>query len=54
VPAAWLTERVAGEAALARRIQDWTRAGRLTLDDGRARLTEAGFLLSDSLFVDLL
>lgn len=54
VPAAWLAERVAGEPALARRIEAWQAAGHLRVDADRARLTEAGFLLSDALFVDLL
>lgn len=54
VPTAALRERAAGDAALARRLDDWRRAGRLVEDDGRTRLSEAGFLLSDALFVDLL
>jgi oxygen-independent coproporphyrinogen-3 oxidase len=54
VPAAWLAERVAGEPALARRIEEWQAAGHLCIDAERARLTEAGFLVSDALFVDLL
>ncbi|MBI2160520.1 MAG: radical SAM family heme chaperone HemW [Candidatus Rokubacteria bacterium] len=54
VPAAWLEERLAGDLPLARRVADW-RDGRLLLEaGGRVRLTEAGFLLSDALFVDLL
>jgi len=54
VPRAWLDERLAGDAALARRVGDW-RARELLVDAaGRVRLTEAGFLLSDALFVDLL
>jgi oxygen-independent coproporphyrinogen-3 oxidase len=54
VPAAWLAERAAGDAPLARRLEDWRASGHLTLDDGHARLTESGFLLSDALFVELL
>jgi oxygen-independent coproporphyrinogen-3 oxidase len=54
VPTAALRERAAGDAALARRLDDWRRTGRLLDDDGRTRLSEAGFLLSDALFVDLL
>jgi len=54
VPAAWLAERTAGEPALARRIEAWQSAGHLLVDDGRARLTESGFIVSDALFVDLL
>ena len=54
VPTAALRERAAGDAALARRLDDWRRAGRLVEDEARTRLSEAGFLLSDALFVDLL
>jgi oxygen-independent coproporphyrinogen-3 oxidase len=54
VPAAWLAERTAAEPALARRIDEWERAGHLVVDGARARLTESGFILSDALFVDLL
>jgi oxygen-independent coproporphyrinogen III oxidase len=54
VPMAWLDERMAGEAALGRRIEEWRRAGHLRFDGGHARLTESGFLVSDALFVDLL
>ena len=54
VPHAWLAERAAADAPLARRLEDWRRSGRLLDDDGRVRLSEAGFLLSDALFVDLL
>ena len=54
VPAAWLAERTASEPALARRIDEWERAGHLVTDGARVRLTESGFILSDALFVDLL
>ncbi len=54
VPAPWLAERAAGDAALGRRLEAWREAGHLTLADGRARLSESGFLLSDALFVELL
>ena len=54
VPAAWLAERAAGEPTLRRRIEAWQSAGHLTVDGGRARLTESGFIVSDALFVDLL
>ena len=56
VPAAWLDERVALDAGrLPRVIAAWRERGLLAVDDvGRARLSEAGFLLSDALFVDLL
>jgi oxygen-independent coproporphyrinogen-3 oxidase len=54
VPDAWLDERTTGDAALARRLDDWRARGLLARAHGRARLTEAGFLLSDALFVELL
>src|SRR5947208_7091450 len=54
VAAAWLDEPLAGDAPLRRRVETWRGEGLLTLADGRARLTEAGFLLSDALFVELL
>ncbi|MGH7390809.1 MAG: radical SAM family heme chaperone HemW [Candidatus Rokuibacteriota bacterium] len=54
VPAAWLDERLAGDAALARRVHAWHERGLLVTANDRAALTEAGFLLSDALFVDLL
>ena len=55
VPAAWLDERVALEPArLAPRVASWRERGLLETRDGRLRLTEDGFLLSDALFVDLL
>ena len=54
VAAAWLDERLAGDAPLRRRVETWRGEGLLTLADGCARLTEAGFLLSDALFVELL
>ncbi|MBI4636925.1 MAG: radical SAM family heme chaperone HemW [Candidatus Rokubacteria bacterium] len=54
VPTAWLAERVAGDAALRRRIGPWEDAGLLVEANGRVRLSEAGFLLSDALFVELL
>ncbi|MBI1845866.1 MAG: coproporphyrinogen III oxidase family protein, partial [Candidatus Rokubacteria bacterium] len=54
VPAAWLDERAAGEAALARRLDDWRARGLLLAAGDRARLSEEGFLLSDALFVELL
>jgi oxygen-independent coproporphyrinogen-3 oxidase len=55
VPAAWLEERVALEPArLAPRVASWRERGLLVTHQGRERLTEDGFLLSDALFVDLL
>jgi oxygen-independent coproporphyrinogen-3 oxidase len=55
VPAAWLEERVAlDDGAVSARLAEWRARGLLETRDGRARLTEAGFFLSDALFVDLL
>lgn len=54
VPTAWLAERAAGDPGLERRLEAWRAAGLLVEAAGRARLTEAGFLLSDALFVALL
>jgi len=55
VPEAWLDERVNLEPErLAACVQRWRERGLLETRDGRARLTEDGFLLSDALFVDLL
>src|SRR3989441_1280579 len=54
VPTVWLEARLDGERDLRRRIETW-RAQALLVDTGdRVRLTEAGFLLSDALFVELL
>jgi oxygen-independent coproporphyrinogen-3 oxidase len=53
VPRAWLDERVAGDATLTRTLVRWQEAGTLVERDGRVALTEAGFLLSDALFVEL-
>jgi putative oxygen-independent coproporphyrinogen III oxidase len=54
VPAAWLETRLEGDRNLRQRIEAW-RAKTLLVDvDDRVRLTEAGFLLSDALFVELL
>jgi oxygen-independent coproporphyrinogen III oxidase len=54
VPAAWLGERTVGDGPLARRVADWRAEGLLVDAAGRVRLSEAGFLLSDALFVELL
>jgi oxygen-independent coproporphyrinogen-3 oxidase len=54
VPAAWLAERLIGDAGLRRRVAGWQEAGLLRRDGDRVRLTEAGFLVSDDLFVELL
>jgi len=55
VPAAWLDERAAlGPARLPATLDAWRERGLLGESDGRVRLTEAGFLLSDALFIELL
>ncbi|MGH7309292.1 MAG: radical SAM family heme chaperone HemW [Candidatus Rokuibacteriota bacterium] len=54
VPEAWLDERVAGDSRLERLVTRWEQGGWLRRGSGRVVLTESGFLLSDSLFVELL
>jgi len=60
VPLGWLEARVAQEPRrLPRLLESWQAEGLLVVAErkdggGRARLTEAGFLLSDTLFVELL
>jgi oxygen-independent coproporphyrinogen-3 oxidase len=54
VPAAQLAERAAADTALAGRVEAWRERGLLNVVDGRAWLSEEGFLLSDALFVELL
>jgi oxygen-independent coproporphyrinogen-3 oxidase len=55
VPAEWLGQRAAlGPARLKATLAAWLERGLLSEWDGRVRLTEAGFLLSDALFIDLL
>jgi oxygen-independent coproporphyrinogen-3 oxidase len=55
VPAAWMDERVALEPGrLPARLADWQERGLLERRGDRLRLTQAGFFLSDALFVDLL
>jgi oxygen-independent coproporphyrinogen-3 oxidase len=55
VPAERLAERCALERGRLPEILDaWRERGLLAEHDGRARLTEAGFLLSDALFTELL
>jgi oxygen-independent coproporphyrinogen-3 oxidase len=55
IPAEWLAERVALEpGALPARLHEWRAGGLLLEGDGRVRLSEAGFLVSDTLFADLL
>jgi oxygen-independent coproporphyrinogen-3 oxidase len=55
VPAEWIEERVAAGPARLRGVLDAWRERDLLVDcAGRVRLTEAGFLLSDALFIELL
>jgi len=54
VPTAALAERAGGHPTLSRTLADWRDTGRLVDEGGRTRLSEAGFLVSDALFVDLL
>jgi oxygen-independent coproporphyrinogen-3 oxidase len=55
VPEEWLAERQAlDRGRLPALLTDWERQGLLVTAGGRRRLTEAGFLLSDTLFVELL
>jgi oxygen-independent coproporphyrinogen-3 oxidase len=54
VPAAWLDERALGDWTLQQRLAGWQDRGLLRPQDERVVLTEAGFLLSDALFVELL
>lgn len=55
IPQAWLDARLAdAPTRLATLLKTWEAQGLLVVKDGRAFLTETGFLLSDSLFVELL
>ena len=55
IPRAWLEERITLEPGrLPALLETWQERGLLVDEGGRVRLTEAGFLLSDALFVDLL
>ncbi|HET7876604.1 MAG TPA: radical SAM family heme chaperone HemW [Methylomirabilota bacterium] len=55
VPATWLDERAALEPGrLPRVLEAWHGRRLLTREGARVRLTEAGFLLSDALFIELL
>jgi putative oxygen-independent coproporphyrinogen III oxidase len=55
IPWEWIEERIALEAGgLRDRLTAWRERGLLVEEAGRASLTEAGFLLSDALFVELL
>jgi oxygen-independent coproporphyrinogen-3 oxidase len=49
-----LAERTAHDPSLARRLDAWREAGLLEVRADRVCLTEAGFLMSDALFVELL
>jgi putative oxygen-independent coproporphyrinogen III oxidase len=55
IPREWVEERIALEVGhLRERLAAWKARGLLVEDGRRASLTEAGFLLSDALFVELL
>jgi oxygen-independent coproporphyrinogen-3 oxidase len=54
VAVATLAERAEGDPSLGRRLGAWRDAGLLEERADRVRLTEAGFLQSDALFVELL
>ncbi len=55
VPVAWIEERVAADPhRLPGVLAAWRERGLLEESAGRLALTEAGFLLSDALFIDLL
>jgi len=54
VPSSLLADRIETDAALRRRIAAWREQSLLVDDGARTRLTDAGFLLSDALFVELL
>jgi len=54
IPTAWLEARLEDDRRLRRFVDEW-RARTLLVDTGdHVRLSEAGFLLSDALFVELL
>jgi oxygen-independent coproporphyrinogen-3 oxidase len=54
IPAKLLEMRLVGETRLRDLVEQWRARALLVDADDRARLTEAGFLLSDALFVELL
>ncbi len=54
IPAEWLEMRLEGDGRLRGLADAWRARMLLTDADDRVRLTEAGFLLSDALFVELL
>ena len=53
IPRTWLEARMAGDAALTRHVAAWREAGILAERGDHVVLTEAGFLVSDGLFVEL-
>jgi oxygen-independent coproporphyrinogen-3 oxidase len=54
IPEAWLDQRAADDRPLRAKLAAWDERALLRRQDGRVSLTEAGFLLSDALFVELL
>jgi oxygen-independent coproporphyrinogen-3 oxidase len=55
VPRDWIDERLSLESErLAAQLEAWSEKALLIEERGRVKLTEAGFLLSDALFVELL
>jgi len=54
IPATLLEARLDGDARLRGLVDEWRARALLTDARDRVRLTEAGFLLSDALFVELL
>jgi oxygen-independent coproporphyrinogen-3 oxidase len=54
VPRAWLDERLADDPALARKVTTWRDGGVLTERGDRVALSEGGFLVSDTVFAELL
>jgi oxygen-independent coproporphyrinogen-3 oxidase len=53
VPRSWVEARAEGDARLARALARWREAGLLVEHAERIALTETGFLVSDTLFADL-
>jgi oxygen-independent coproporphyrinogen-3 oxidase len=54
VPRAWLDARIDGDAALAHKVQAWRQAGVMVERGEQVALSEAGFLVSDAVFAELL
>ena len=54
VPRAWLDARIDGNAALAHKVQAWRQAGVMVERGEQVALSEAGFLVSDAVFAELL